>query len=146
MITPTLSPTYFFFWLVTGGISAYFAKKRGKNPYLWFAIGSFFGLFGLFVLFFMPKKKKNLQTAQQPSKEDEITIDITPEVDPTELEKLWYYLAAENKQHGPMSFDALKRAFREGKISDGTYVWNEQMDEWRRFGELFKIPTPIGTA
>lgn len=143
MITPTLSPTYFFFWIVMGSISAYFAKKRGKNPYLWFAIGSFFGLLGFFILFFMSKKKKNMQAEQEASKEDGMTIDITPEVTPAELEKLWYYLAAENQQHGPMSFDALKRAFREGKISNGSYVWNEEMDEWRRFGELFKTPAPL---
>lgn len=140
MITPSLSPTFFLFWILTGSVSAYIGKRRGKNPYLWFAIGSFFGIFGIFFLFLMPKPKKVLQGAPQTTKDEGITIDITPEVDPTELEKPWYYLADENKQHGPMSFDALKRSFREGKISDGTYVWNEQMDEWRRFGELFKTP------
>ena len=138
-----LSLTYLFFWLIMGGISAHFAKKRGKNPYLWFAIGMFLGVLGLFLLFFMPNKKKSMQAAQEPKKDDEVTIDVTPEVAPTELEKFWYYLAAENEQHGPMSFDALKRAFREGKISDITYVWNEEMVGWKRFGELFKTPSPI---
>lgn len=140
-----ISSTYVFFWLVMGGISAYLAKKRGKNPYFWFFIGMFLGVFGIFFLFFMPNKKKILSAAKQPQNDAEITIDITPEVPPTQLEKFWYYLAQENEQRGPMSFDALKRAFREGKISQATYVWNEELDDWKPFGDLLKTPAPIKT-
>lgn len=135
-----ISSTYFFFWLIMGSISAYLAKKRGKNPLLWFILGTLLGVLGLFILFFMPKKKERAPQATEPS--NEVTIDVTPQVKPSELEKFWYYLAAGNEQNGPMSFDALKRAFREGKISDATYVWNEEMEGWKRFGELF-TPVPV---
>ena len=128
-----------------GSITAYLAKKRGKNPYIWFGIGMFLGVLGMLILFFMPNKKKSVQAPTEPIKDDEITIDVTPEVKPSELEKFWYYLTKGNEQHGPMSFDALKRAFKEGLVSDATYVWNEEMDAWKRFGELFTTPSPAGT-
>ncbi len=122
-----------------GSISAYLAKKRGKNPYLWFGLGAILGVLGFFLLFFMPSKKK-MAERKKSVQDDSETIDITPDVSPTQFEKLWYYLAPGNEQHGPMSFDALKRAFSAGDVTDTTYVWNEEMEEWKRFGELLNTP------
>jgi len=119
---------YAISWLIFGVTSAYMAKTRGKNPYLWFFLGMFLGVFGILFLFFGPKTKKN----QGPT-----TIDITPQFDPSHREKLWYYLAGDNQQHGPMSFDALLRALRDGKVSKNSFVWNETLENWQPFSDFF---------
>lgn len=120
--------SYAITWLIFGATSAYMAKTRGKNPYLWFVLGMFFGVFGILFLFFGPKAKKTGDAA---------TIDITPQFDPSHSEKLWYYLEQDNRQNGPMSFDALVRALRDGKVSDKTLVWNETLENWQPFADFF---------
>jgi len=122
--------------LVTiGVISAYLAKKRGKNPYLWFFLGMLFGIFGLIFLFFSKPAQTSLR-AQAAPQNDPNTIDITPKIEPSAKEKFWYYLDPDNAQQGPMSFDGLIRAFREGKISVKTFVWNETLENWQPLSDF----------
>jgi len=116
-----------------GAISAFTAWKRGKNPYLWFFLGAFFGLIGLIFLFFSPKARR-----AQKAKADPNTIDVTPQLDDTFKHKLWYYLDKANHQVGPMSFEALSKAFREGKVQKTSYVWNDALDEWQHLSEFIK--------
>ena len=99
--------------VIFGAISAYMARGRGKNPYLWFFLGMFFGLFGVLFLAFGSRFKKRAKKPLEP------TIDITPQFDPVHQNKFWYFLSPENKQNGPMSFDALTQAYREGKKMEG---------------------------
>lgn len=121
-------------WIVFGALSAYLAKTRGKNPYLWFFLGMLFGIFGLLFLFFAPKQRRQAQTAG--TAQDANTIDISPPFDPKYNEKFWYYLDPENQQHGPMSFDALYRLYCETTLSKQTYVWNESLESWKPFEEF----------
>lgn len=129
-------------WLVFGALSAYFAKARGKNPYLWFFLGMLFGIFGLLFLIFSPKNKtapaaRQAQGARQnTSAEETPTIDIIPPYDPKYNEKFWYYLDGQNMQFGPMSFDALFRLYQQGSVSKQTYVWNESFEEWQNLGSF----------
>ncbi len=120
-------------WIVFGAVSAYFAKIRGKNPYLWFFLGMLFGVFGLLYLFFTPKPKRGEQTE---SPTDGKTIDISPAYDPKFNEIFWYYLDPENKQYGPMSFEALYRLYRDANISKKTFVWNESLESWKPLDEF----------
>lgn len=120
--------------LVMGAISAYMAKSRGKNPYLWFFLGSLFGIFGLMLLVFSSKPAP--KAAQKGEVGSSPTIDITPAIDPEHQNKLWHYLEPDNTQHGPMSFDALSRALMEGKISKNTLVWSENLEGWKPLGEI----------
>lgn len=123
--------------LVTiGAVSAFLAKKRGKNPVLWFFLGMLFGIFGLIFLFFSRPTPSRSPRAQAQPKNDPNTIDITPKVDSAAKETFWYYLDPDNTQQGPMSFDGLVRAFREGKLSGNTYVWNETLDNWKPLSEF----------
>lgn len=108
------------------------AKARGKNPYLWFFLGMFFGVFGLLFLYLSSRAKG----AAQRKAEGPTTIDITPQFDPAHSEKLWYYLEPDNQQKGPMSFNALAEAFRDGKVSNKTFVWNETLENWKPFAEF----------
>ena len=108
---------------VWGTINAYLARRRGKNPYRWFLIGFLFGAFGFGFLIFdrkKPVKKKALKARA-----------TTP--NPFTY---WYYLKGEER-FGPMSFDALKKAFIAEKVEGSSLVWNEEMENWQ---ELSQIP------
>lgn len=108
---------------VWGAINAYLARRRGKNPYQWFLFGFLFGAIGFGFLMFAPKKAVKKETPK------------VPEIKPNPL-TYWYYLKGEER-FGPMSFDALKKAFIADKIENTSLVWNEEMEDWQ---ELSQIP------
>ena len=122
-------PIFFVFWIIIGLTTSYYAKKRGRDRFGWFLIGMFFGLLGLIALFLLPKKTKEI-------------IVITPLEEKKEKKPifpgLWYYLGEQNTQHGPMSIDALKKEREEGKILGTTFVWNENMENWKPLEETLK--------
>lgn len=115
-------------YIAFGALSAYFAKKRGKDPFLWFFLGALFGIFGLLFLIFDPKAKRQ---KKGPGAQEANTIDITPSFDPRHNEKFWYYLDAQNKRFGPMSFDAIHRLYKEATLSPQSFVWNESLESWK---------------
>ena len=119
-----------------GLASAYLAHRRGKNPYLWFIIGFALGGIGIFAfLFFNPKKKR--PTSNEKQSIPVLTIDGPKN-------KFWYYLDLAHQQKGPMSYVALTKALREGKIGPSTYVWHEEMGDWKELKESLKRePQPI---
>ena len=123
------------FGIVLGCGCSYYAKRRGRNPSTWFIAGLFFGIFALITLFILPIRKA----------EEKPVIKGTPlppppftTVSPLHAEKLWYFLDEQKTQFGPMSLEALGKAWHEGKVQEQTYVWNETMDNWQRFQEVIK--------
>jgi predicted Zn finger-like uncharacterized protein len=52
---------------------------------------------------------------------------------PPEVE---WYVAIKGKQHGPCKKDEVVRLYRDGKITDRTYLWNEGMSAWTRLKEV----------
>jgi len=112
--------------LAMGGIAAYLAKRKKKDPFLWFCIGAFFGLLGVLYLYFFAKPAKK---TEEPPLSTVVKASTLPQ-------KFWYYLDQENHQFGPMSFEALNQAWKDGKVSINTYVWNEDLESWKPFGEL----------
>lgn len=125
MIYP-FSPVALIGAALIGGLSAYLAYRRGKNPYLWFFIGFFFGALGILFIFFSPK----------PVPKEEPTPIIPTIQGPKD--KFWYYLDTLHQQQGPMSHDALTSAWREGKLNLSTYVWNEELPDWKPLEEFVK--------
>lgn len=123
-----ISPLMVVSAVVIGGVSAYLAYKRGRNPYAWFAIGFFFGIFGIFAIFFASGKKKPIPI---PKLEPVLTIQ-----GPTD--KFWYYLDPLNQQQGPMSRDAITIAWKEGKVDLSTFVWHEEMTDWKPLKDTLK--------
>jgi hypothetical protein len=114
------------------------AKKRGRNPHAWFAIGLFFGIFGLGALFLLPPLNKLPRIGPSP---DPLLAKKNLEIlDPSHSSKLWYYLDEENQQFGPMSLDALTNAWERGKVDKTTYVWNEVMENWKHLEEVLRTP------
>lgn len=112
-----------------GIISALMAHRGGKNPYLWFALGFIFGILGVFAIFFALSPKKAVK-APPPAPVFKIH-------GPTD--KFWYYLDPSHQQQGPMSRDALTTAWREGKVDLSTYVWHEELPDWRPLKETLKL-------
>jgi len=49
---------------------------------------------------------------------------------------LQWYVAIKGKQHGPASHEDIARLFREGKISERSYLWHDQLPSWTRMREL----------
>lgn len=123
MSTPFLLVT----GLALGTLAAYLAKRRGLNPYFWFGIGLFFGAIGICVMFLLPKKT---------DQSNEVPIPPAPPILPKK-NTLWYYLDQNHTQSGPISEDFLQELFHKKTISEETYLWCEDMDNWERYKEIF---------
>jgi hypothetical protein len=106
------------FWVLIGAVCAYYAKARGRRPVGWFLVGLAVGAIGLLLLFLLPALPPRRAMA-------------TPAVPPQRRPRFWYYLDAHNRQCGPVSFDALRRAVEGGEVIATTYVWNEELEGWR---------------
>ena len=119
-----ISPLMIISGLALGLLSARLAYKKERNPYLWFALGFLFGIFGICAIFFAPKR-----SAAVPNPEPLATIQ-----GPTD--KFWYYLDPAEQQQGPMSHDALSIAWKEGKVAPTTLVWHEDMSNWTPLKEV----------
>lgn len=122
-----INPLMFVTAAVMGSVFAFLAYKRQRNPYLWFALGFLFGIFGIFAIFFFRPKKKQASTDLPPA---ERVFSIHGPTD-----KFWYYLDPAHQQMGPMSHEALTKAFKEGRVGPSTYVWHDELPEWKPLKE-----------
>ncbi len=116
MSNATLLISFLSGLLLWGPLSFNFAKKKGRNPRRWYTVGFFFGLIGFSILMFLKPKQKPAPT---PTPEPAKPLPLS----------YWYYLD-KGDQIGPMSLDALKKAFITDKITEESYVWNEEMTDW----------------
>ena len=109
----------------------YLAQKKGRDQTIWFMAGAFFGIFALLVILFLPARIK--------------VVTVLPAEPPFEAisslhaEKFWYFLDETKNQNGPMSFSALKSAWNKGTIRKKTFVWNEEMENWKHLEEVIKL-------
>ena len=128
-------------WAICGSICAYFAQKQGRSPRKWFFIGMLLGLFGLLILFLMRpyenwrlKRQKGKQTEK---KEESPAIQSLFTHAPPDI--LWYYLDLEHQQQGPMSLNALENDWKAEKLRPSTWIWNEQLPDWKPLSEVFSF-------
>ena len=119
---------------ILGMACSYIAKKRGRHPIAWFGGGLFFGILAILALFILPARKTKA-TTETPT---ELKIPVLTPLSSAHAEKLWYYLDEKKQQFGPMSFNALSRAWKEGTVQEQTFVWNEEMVDWKHFKEVIK--------
>jgi uncharacterized membrane protein YfcA len=115
----------------TGLITAYIAYRRKRNPASWFLIGFLFGLIGLLFFFFSPQRKKPAPAA--PVKPQPKPYVFGP------ADKYWYFLDAGQTQVGPMSYTALSNHWKQGKIKPDTFVWHEDLVDWKPLQELIRM-------
>ncbi len=112
--------------IIFGLTSAYLARRRGKNPYLWFFLGVLFGCFGVAAIVFGEKKPP------KPA-----SIPAEPYIEGPQ-EHFWYYLDNARNQTGPMSFQAINDFWKKGKISPATFVWHRDLPDWKPLQDLIK--------
>ncbi len=110
-----------------GAVCGFLAQKKGKNPYFWFFIGALFGLLGIFSLFFISSRER-----KQKAEEKISHPAIQPPPPAPHTQRLWYYLDQTHKQFGPVSFSDLEKELSQGKIHSSTYVWNEDLENWKQ--------------
>lgn len=127
-----------------GCLTAYLAKGKGRNPILWFFIGTFFGIFGLLALFLFRGRKKeekeksskeNISLPDAETKQESVSLEPSIGVK-TLKEQEWFYLDAQHQQSGPVAFTVLESMWKEGKITQLTYVWSEGMTDWHVIKDL----------
>jgi len=117
----------FVLLLILGAMTAVFAERRGRDPWIWFFVGMLLGLLGLLLLFILPPAVKT---------KDEKPPTTQPEPQQTLPEKLWYYLDQQHAQHGPVPLSQLKDLMAKNELSAASYVWSEGMETWKKIGEL----------
>lgn len=118
----------FLCWVLLGTITSKLALKKGKNPYLWFYIGFIFGILGLLALYLLPK-----------SEEKKASPPINPPRFQQKPLQLWYYLDSNHAQQGPYSEQYLEEKLTKRELSAETYVWNENLSDWKKVKELEKL-------
>lgn len=123
-------------WIALGVITANLAKQRGRDPFIWFFIGTVFGLLGMLLLFILPNLSSE-EVKKTEKTDDNVVLPVIVEelpLEPSQLFQLkdWFCIDSTTKgQLGPMSFDALKGLWKKEKVVPGTYVWSEGMSEWQ---------------
>lgn len=128
-------------WILLGWVTSYFAQQRGRDPLIWFLIGMLLGLIGLLLLFILPPVEEE-SGAQSPSEEAELSGEPKMVVEMLDEKSLpfqhlnWFYMDLDHKQIGPISFKQLKDTWMENKVGPGTFVWSEQMSNWKKIEEL----------
>ena len=122
--------TISLFW---GWITARFAQKKGLNQKNWYIAGMLFCALAFIMVLF--QRKKNLKMPEPVDKSQLIPIHLS------HRECLWYYLNKTGQQFGPISFQALINDWENNKIEEESYVWNEDLDDWKRFNEVLQKTT-----
>lgn len=122
------------------------ARRRGRNPTIWFFIGVVLGVISLIVLYFLPPKETLATAMAAPMQKAAVPVSPNEEISRKPPEKLWYYLNSEKVQFGPMSFYALQETWNDDKITASTYIWNEDMENWVRLENLIDLHALIRNA
>lgn len=135
-------------WILMGIATSYIANQRGRDPYIWFALGMFFGVLAVLTLVLLPpvkseeeqeKDERNKEIVERREKqmEEQEKIENAPDLEPQSIEtKEWFYLDKERQQQGPLSFYVINELWESGALNPQTYVWTEGMPEWKRVHEI----------
>jgi hypothetical protein len=114
-----------FIYLIIGVISSFFANRNGRNPYLWFTLGVLFGIWSFIILFFLGYQERRKASKTFPTLTSSSKISIIKD------SKFWYYLNNDKKEIGPMSSSMLQNLYQSGKVTNSTYIWNEDFKDWK---------------
>lgn len=117
-----------------GTLTAYLAVRRGRDPYIWFAIGILLGIFGIALLYILPSLKE--ETAALENTLDKNKNTVIPAVCELLPAKEWFYIDEDGKQHGPVTMEVMKKLWDDDLITGATFVWSEGMDKWKRVREV----------
>lgn len=138
-------------WIIIGGVSAYIAKQRHRNPVVWFFIGLIFYLFGLLFLLILPSKKPasteqkdvKVPDIKQMNSESTALADGSSYPIPHNTLRIsrdstieWYFIDAFSAIVGPLKLIDLRKALIERKLDLQTYLWCEEFPDWAQIKDL----------
>lgn len=117
-------------WLLFGFATAYFAKQRGRDPYIWFLVGTLFGILGLIFLFVLPNRSAELPIGEEldPAPSENV-LPVLPHHDYAIKE--WFYYDRQKQRVGPISYDELKTSWKNEQLDEESFVWCEGMFDWQ---------------
>ena len=116
------------FWIFFGFLCSYIAKRKARNPNLWFWLGILLGIVGVILILCLPKfPMKKQKPASKPKREEPKQLE-TPE--------LWYYLDKTRLSKGPLTLKELQNIWKEEGCTEATYLWKEGMEGWKHLKEL----------
>ncbi|MBS0645058.1 MAG: DUF4339 domain-containing protein [Verrucomicrobia bacterium] len=119
------------FWVFFGFLSAYVARKKGRNPKLWFFAGLILGVFGVVLVYVLP--------SHTPAKRPEFKPLSRLERSESWI-KMWYYLDPKTReQKGPVEFSELAKTWKDKVLNDSSLVWGEGMPEWKQLSQLPEV-------
>ncbi|MCB1119305.1 MAG: DUF4339 domain-containing protein [Chlamydiia bacterium] len=108
--------------LLAGALTSYFARIRGRDPFIWFTVGILLGVFGVLIVLLLPSVKEE---------EEEAAPEPPPQVEVPKETRLWFYLNAQNEQQGPVTEEELKNLIDKEILSSESLLWSEGMEEWQ---------------
>lgn len=120
---------FIIFQIMIGCITAHFAEKRGRDPFVWFIFGILLGVFGIILVFILSPKTKGKETLP-------LQLCAQNDLQNEYIQKKWYYLDQLHCQQGPLAFDALIPVWKDHIICSHSYVWSEGMLDWKKIEEL----------
>lgn len=122
------------FWIFFGFLCSYIARKKARNPNLWFWLGILLGIVGVLLIAFLPKqvirrRRRNSKVVveEQLAAENQVTFQ------PSEH---WFYLDKTRASKGPLTLQELQKIWKEEECSESTYLWKEGMEGWKHLKEL----------
>ena len=122
--------------------TAMLARQKGRDPYIWFAIGAFFGILGFILLMILPDASDTEKQVQNAQKQPSLIIEAAPDTTHPHHEfllKEWYYVDLNKQQAGPVSFDQLQALWQQQQVTSLTFVWGEGMQAWQQLQNLPEI-------
>ena len=135
----------FILLLIIASFTSYYARRKGRNPLLWFVAGLLLGILAPLILLFLSKVKQQgdglptMSVSQpDPALVQTPSVSVSPEdaLRQHEENKLWYYLDQDHQQIGPVSMIALRELWNRGKLDLNQYVWSEGMEKWEKVDNL----------
>ncbi len=140
-----------------GCLTAYFARKRGRQPAIWFFVGFLLGIIGLLLLFVFPNKKLVQQAPQYRANEGhhmspmpELSVQQEDIIEVSEdgfsmeyIQEEWFYLNTDREQEGPLTFCRLRELWGAGTLKPNSYLWIPTWKEWHRIEEYPDLKTEL---
>lgn len=127
--------------LIFAALCADQAKKRGRNPMVWFCLGALFNLLALVAVWLLPSyaeleegtennrdSRQSLSSSVSEKSETNLSSDQPYMGDPRCRQ--WFFLEGSGVTQGPVAFRNIHTAWDKKQLSAESLVWTEGMNEW----------------
>ena len=119
-------------WIVLGGLAAIGARSRGRSPVAWFFLGSLLGWWGLLLLYLLPP----VFSEEVPPPVAQVVLPVEKPRFPVEQSKDWFFIDQAKTVCGPLSGKDLKEKWSAGQLNASSWVWNENITEWKKISQV----------